>query len=154
MKGLTRKPLRRYSRRGCRYTKAANKRFRRLTLDRLEDRRVLDAVSFAPYLHEVPSSDESNFWWLDRIRADVAWDITTGASTPISSGDVVIAVPDSGVDYTHPEIALSIWINPFEIPPARTVDSNADGQGAACTAAGESEYGLVRWRGRSRGFGN
>ena len=42
------------------------------------------------------------------IDAPEAWDIETGNS------DVVIAIVDTGIDYTHPDIADNLWINEGE----------------------------------------
>jgi subtilisin family serine protease len=43
------------------------------------------------------------------IDAPEAWDIETG------NPDIVIAVIDTGIDYTHPDLADNIWVNEDEI---------------------------------------
>ena len=47
-------------------------------------------------------------WGLQAIRALKAWTITRG------SPDVLVAVIDTGIDYTHPDLRDQIWINPGE----------------------------------------
>ncbi len=54
------------------------------------------------------------------IDAPPAWDVSTG------SPDVVIAVIDTGVDYTHPDLSGNIWVNPLEVP-GNGVDDDLNG---------------------------
>ena len=51
----------------------------------------------------------ASLWGLTRIGAPLAWSVTTGQA------DVVVADIDSGVDYTHPDLAANMWHNPGEI---------------------------------------
>jgi len=50
----------------------------------------------------------SQQWHLSKIGAPIAWETTTGST------NVVVAVFDSGVDYTHPDLAPNIWRNQGE----------------------------------------
>lgn len=57
-------------------------------------------------------------WGLAQINAPTAWDVTTGSS------NVVIAVIDSGMDMTHPDLAGQLWTNPGEIAGNGLDDDN------------------------------
>jgi len=82
-------------------------------------------------LLEIPNDESFDFQWglhntgqtIDYftgtpdadIDAPEAWNIETG------SPDITIAIIDTGVDYTHPDLADNIWTNEGEIP-----DNNID----------------------------
>ncbi len=62
-----------------------------------------------------------SLWGMEKIDAPEAWDTTTGGANGI-----VVAVIDTGVNYTHPDLAGNMWRNPGEIP-GNGVDDDGNG---------------------------
>src|SRR4030095_6530841 len=48
----------------------------------------------------------SSLWGMQKIEAPVAWDTSTGGTS------AVIGVVDTGIDYTHPDLAERVWSAP------------------------------------------
>ena len=59
-------------------------------------------------------------WHLDQINITGAWEITNG------SEDLIIAVIDSGIDFSHPELASASWVNVDEIAD-NGIDDDSNG---------------------------
>ena len=59
------------------------------------------------------------------IDALEGWEVTTGST------NVIVAVIDTGIDYTHEDLAGNIWVNPGECPDgvceANGVDDDGNG---------------------------
>lgn len=103
--------------RSARARKAARSKVqsRRLRCEALEDRRLLSVVPNDPLFSDqwaLDNTSQTGGTWDADIDAPAAWSITTG------SPSTVVAVLDTGIDYTHEDLHLNIWLNQGEIPAA------------------------------------
>ncbi len=92
----------------------------------------VEAVEYNYIVNSIRTPNDTRFselWGLNNIgqsgglpgvdiKAIQAWDLHTG------NQDIVVAVIDTGVDYTHPDLADNIWRNLNEIPDNGIDDDN------------------------------
>jgi subtilisin family serine protease len=84
-------------------------------------------VAFAEpnyYRHIRATPNDTNYaslWGLPKINAPGGWDVSTDCSSAL------VAMIDTGVDYTHPDLAANIWTNAGEIA-ANGIDDDANGK--------------------------
>lgn len=69
---------------------------------------VSSTLNSSTLFPDVPNLSENN-WGVDAINAPEVW------NQNITGNGIVVAVVDSGVDYTHPDLDGNIWRNPGEI---------------------------------------
>ena len=67
-----------------------------------------------------PLFTSPGMYGLTAIHAPQAWDLSTGSSS------VVVADIDTGMRYTHQDLAANAWINPGEIP-GNGIDDDGNG---------------------------
>ncbi|OQW91799.1 MAG: hypothetical protein BWK78_03530 [Thiotrichaceae bacterium IS1] len=98
-------------------------------------------------IENVPDDPEfSKLWGLTQIQADLAWDIRTNS-------EVIVAVLDTGIDFTHPDLVSNIvqgydFVNDDSDP----TDDNGHGTHCAGTVAATGNNGVgisgVNWLAR------
>ncbi|MCF7841669.1 MAG: S8 family serine peptidase [Lentisphaeria bacterium] len=59
-------------------------------------------------------------WHHAKVRSEEAWDLTAGSDT------VILAIIDTGIDTTHPDMVDNYWMNPGE-NPGNGVDDDGNG---------------------------
>lgn len=95
--------------------------------------RQLQDSEFIEYAEQVPihkttltpndlgaNNSNGGQWYLHRIKAQAAWDISTGSSA------ITVAIVDDAVKADHPDLAPSIWVNTDEIPN-NNIDDDGNG---------------------------
>ena len=87
-------------------------------------------ANFEPYIPNDPYFDKQ--WYLKNIMAPDAWGLW-GGQTPGDS-TILVGVVDTGIDYTHPDLADAMWVNLGE-------DANGDGQITAADENGVDDDG-------------
>ena len=68
-----------------------------------------------------PAWTSNTLWGLVRVNAPAAW-----AAFPNTARDVVVAIVDSGVNYRHPDLSGSAWVNRGEVP-GNGLDDDSNG---------------------------
>ncbi|MCP4598944.1 MAG: S8 family serine peptidase [Proteobacteria bacterium] len=61
-----------------------------------------------------------DLWGMHKISTPSAWDLSTGSS------EVLVAVSDTGVQLSHPDLATNMWVNEDEIPD-NGIDDDGNG---------------------------
>lgn len=74
------------------------------------------------YITAVPNDTRwSDLWGMRKINATGAWDVTTGST------NVSVAVIDTGIDLTHPDLVANLWKNAAEANGTAGVDDDGNG---------------------------
>jgi subtilisin family serine protease len=68
-----------------------------------------------------PYYDDGSQWYHDDVKAEDAWDLSTGDATQI------IGIIDTGVDWEHEDLSDNIWINQAELDGDEGVDDDNNG---------------------------
>ena len=65
-----------------------------------------DYIGHVAAIPNEPNYTNGTLWGLNQIEAPAAWDVLTSAS------NILVAVLDTGVRYTHEDLKSNMWVNP------------------------------------------
>lgn len=87
---------------------------------RAKDKKYIDNPDIidAPQQAVGPDPLFANQWGMQNIDVTDAWKVSIG------SPEMIVAVIDTGVDYTHEDLVANLWRNPKEIPNNGIDDDN------------------------------
>lgn len=74
-------------------------------------------LNFISYTPNDPSFG-SNQWYLKKMSAEKAWDISKGDPS------ITVAIVDNAIDIDHPDLKDNAWVNPKEIAGNKIDDDN------------------------------
>src|SRR5262249_28425602 len=78
-------------------------------------------IKTSPVIQQIPNDPLFNqLYGMTKISAPQAWDVFTG------NPNLLVGVIDTGIDYTHPDLAANAWTNPGEIP-GNGIDDDMNG---------------------------
>ena len=94
-----------------------------------------DYIVHADVLSNDPLYTQGKMWGMEGDQSTPANQFGSQAAEAWAAGytgstNVAVGVVDTGIDYTHPDLYLNVWINPGEIPTnlrSSLVDTDADG---------------------------
>jgi subtilisin family serine protease len=87
----------------------------------MEDESLKCQPNFVYTASVIPNdTNYSSLYGMGKIAAPEAWEINTGST------DIIVAVIDTGIDYTHPDLAANMWINSGE-KPGNGIDDDGNG---------------------------
>lgn len=100
-------------------------------LDALDDKGSMVQMAEPDFLRQSllapndPKYVDGTLWGLNQI-SDADIDAPEGWDTRTSAGNLIVAVVDTGIRYTHQDLAANMWRNPNEIA-GNGVDDDANG---------------------------
>lgn len=93
--------------------------------------KIFSAVFFVLLVFSIPSASvraegDTSPWFLDAINASEGWEYLSSCGADFSE-PVIVAVIDTGCDYTHPLLAGALWENTAEAEGLPDTDDDGNG---------------------------